>query len=311
MRKSHLIKGILLILITLFTLSTSYTKVGATTISPTVKNYIVEKDDIIFEEIKYKNDSNKTESITLSISSYDTKKEVNLTDKPFITVKSTKFTVKPKTEISIPYIVSIPSDIPAGTYFNVVYIEKKEKDTKSGNVTVIQSNGILFSFHVQDSTTSLNQIFYNQSDIKLVIKNKGLPYYIPTQFEYVYTNNSNFVFKPQGEIRIIDSKGNQVMERFEINKDIKTVYPGETISQTFEVNIWKDLSSILESKTIVSKTYSDIDQTPVLNKVDVSILYQIGVIVGVVAIIVIAILTISVISIIKWVKSKKKKESEK
>lgn len=311
MRKSRLLKGILLTLITLLTLSISYTPVIATTISPTVKNFVVQKDDIFFEEIKYKNDSNKAESISISISSYDTKKEENLSDKPFITVKGTKFTVKPKTEITIPYIIAIPSDIPAGTYFNVIYIEKKEKDTKSGNVTVIQSNGILFSFHIQDSTTSLNQIFYNQSDIKLVVKNKGLPYYLPTQFEYIYTNNSNFVFKPQGEIRIIDSKGNQIMERFEINKDVKAVYPGETITQTYEVNLWKDIQSILDKKTIVSKTYSDIDQTPVLNKVDISVIYQIGVILGVIAIIILAILVLIVASIIKNIKSKKKKESEK
>lgn len=311
MKRNHLTKGIILTLITLLTLSTSYTQAFATTISPTVKSFVVKKDDIIFEEIKYKNDSNKTENITISVSSYDTKKEENLTDKPFITVKDTKFTIKPKKEIVIPYIIAIPTETPAGTYFNVVYIEKKEKDDKSGNVTVVQSNGILFSFHVEDSTTSLNQIFYNQSDIKLVVKNKGLPYYIPTQFEYVYTNNSNFVFKPQGEIRIIDSKGNQIMERFETNKDIKAVYPGETITQSFEVNMWKDIQSILSSKTIVSKTYSDIDQTPVLNKVDVSVIYQIGVILGVIAIIVLATIILIISTIIRAIKSKKKKESEK
>lgn len=278
----------------------------------TIKEEVINQDDLLLDEISFKNTTKESQKIKIRIAPYDPKNEQILTTKPFVGMTKTSYTVPAGKEIQIPYAVSIPQETPAGTYFNVILFEevKDKKDVVDANVEITPTIGALLAFHVQDSDVSINQIFFNQSDISLKIEKKGLPYISPTVFTYTYVNNSNFVFKPKGEIRILDADEKQVRERFQINEEEKAIYPGDKYEKTFEVRMWTDYKDILSQKNIIAKTYSNIDDTPVINKVTVSILNQI-IVIGAVGTVIIGLLIYSGISAIVSVsKSKKEKKSE-
>ena len=270
-----------------------------------VKEEVINTQDVLLDQISYKNDSNIKETIKVTVSAYDSKTETILTTKPFVGLSKDTYTVSPNTTINIPYAVSVPAGTPIGTYSNVIFIQKQDSEKQAGNVAISPAIGNLLVFHVQDSTITLDQIFFNQSDIKLIVKKKGLPYISKTEFVYSYTNNSNFIFTPQGEIRILDNDEKQVLERFEINPEKKRVYPGETYEQTHSVNIWKSLKDVTSQKNIVAMTYGNQFTTPILNKVPISITYQLALIGIVALIIVVSLLVLFIKSIISLFKSKK------
>ncbi|MCC7290284.1 hypothetical protein IT417_03480 [bacterium] len=307
MNKRSVLTTLLLVILSI----TSYlpTPANATNITPGVKSYVLSKEDILLDEITYKNESNKSEIVLLTVSAYDAKTEKSISDSPFLALKKKQITIPAKKEVTIPYVISIPKETPVGTYFNVILIQKKEVKAKQGNVNVIPSVGVLLSFHIEESNTSINQIFFNQSDIQIVVTKKGLPYLSPTEFEYQYTNNSNFVFKPEGEIRILNASQQQILDRYEINPQRKAIYPGESFTQSYSVKLWPDVQSIFSNRNIVSKTYNDIQGSPVLNKVEVSILYQVGVIGGVAVVLILILLWLLISWIISAVRAKKTKES--
>lgn len=307
LKRNILLLTVLIITLSIGNLTALTQKSFAANITPSTKTYTVKPEDLILDAIEYKNDSKLKETITLSISAYDAKSEKSITDKPFITIKQAKYTISPNSKLSIDYIATIPKETPAGTYFNVIYIQKLETTKTSDNVAIIPTIGVLFTFHVEESNTSLNKLFFEKSDIKLIVKQKGLPYFLETEFEYTYKNNSNFIFKPEGEIRILDANDQQLQNRYEINSEKKSIYPGESFTQSFSANIWNDYKSIFETKSIVSKTYSDIDGSSVLNKVTLSIINQVGVIAIVIGILIITLLYLLISTIVKAFKVKKVK----
>lgn len=281
---------------------------SASTFTPSELKYTINQEDFKFDEIKYKNDSTVVENIILTVSSYDEKNKVKLDTKPFFAIEEANYTVKPGQEISIPTLATIPKDTPIGTYFNAIYLQQKVVKKGSPTTTTEPTLVMLVTFHVQSETTRTDEVFFDQSDITLAVKNKGLPFIAPTEIEYTYTNNSNFVFKPEGEIKISDDAGNQIGDKLVINSEKKVVFPGESITQTYTVTPWNDIQSILSTKNILSTTVSDIDNTPVMNKIEISILYQ-CIIIAVVALVLFIAIIALLVMIIKGLGKSKKKES--
>jgi len=270
-----------------------------------VKEKVINTEDLLLDQISYKNTTKVKETIKVTVSTYDSKTETVLTTKPFVGLSKTTYTLAAGATINNPYAISIPKDTPAGTYSNVIFIQKQSTGKPTGNVAVIQAIGTLLVFHVQDSTITLDQIFFNQSDIKLVVVKKGLPYISKTEFIYSYTNNSNYIFTPTGEIRILDNNEKQILDRIEINPEGKRIYPGETYEQTYSVDVWKSLKDVMSQKNIVAKTYGNEFTSPILNKVPISIMYQVGLIGIIALVIVITLLVVFIKSIISLVKSRK------
>lgn len=269
------------------------------------------QEDIKIDSIKYKNDTNKPENIILSVSAYDSKEQTVLNTKPFLALEESKYSVGANKEIEIPILSSIPEGTPNGTYFNLISIQKKEDKLPTGQVAVSPALGVLVAFHIEDSESTISKIFFDQSDITIKVIKKGIPYLQPAEFEYTYINNSNFIFKPEGEIRILDNNNNQILDRYEINPEKKSVYPGETIQAKYSVNIWKDYKDVLATRNIVSKTFSDIDSTPVLNKVEISILYQTIILGGIAGLVLMSMIFVIVTAISSRKKTTKvQKENE-
>lgn len=286
----------------LINFSQSIQKSLATSFTPESKIISGSPLDLYLEKFQYKNETKQKETVVFTIKSYDQKNDTVLETKPFITIKQSKFTVNPNAKLTFDYAILIPSDTQNGTYYNKVYMHKIVN--KQSTTPVLVST---FTFNVVNYDTTIEKLFYDQSDVNLVLKQKGLPFISETVFEYTYTNNSNYVFIPSGQIQIQNAQDESIFLSFNINQDQKIVYPGQSITKEYSFSTWKDLTSIIAGKTVVSLTGNDITENKIENHLGISILYQMILISGVLGIITVAIVITLISLIVKSIKSKKKK----
>jgi len=272
----------------------------ASTITPSIIEYDLEPSSFKLGEIKYKNTTDNDETVVISVDSYDAKEEKIVSVTPLITIAQKELTIKKSQEIGIKYVVNIPDDKPQGTYFNLISIQPKSSNKQANTLDVKKGVGSLVVIHVLSSGTSIEKIFANSSDTQLVIENTGFPFIYPLKLKYVYINNSNFVFRPEGEIRIVDNNGQQVSQRYEINPEKKALYPGDKIDISEQVMTWSDVNQIVNNKDVIARIYNGFDTNYISNEVSVSILPQI-IASGVLVLTLIILLIIGIIAIISTV----------
>ncbi len=276
--KTFAIVSIATILLTSFPLEKD---AEASSISTSLQEYTLQPGDIEFGTLEFTSSEKEDLKIKLDVKSYDPEKEVFLDTTPFIAVKQSSYTVKPGQEISIDYALSIPLQQPTGTYFNVITIEPElgnDINGKGGSISLKNGFGSLFAFHIEDGENTIDKIFIEKSDTTLIIEKRGFPLISPMTVKYIYKNNSNFVFKPQGEIRIVDKEGNQILERVQINPQNKTIYPGGEIEIQESFKTWDDLEKALDTKIITARIYNGFTDNYLTNQVEVSIKEPIGVV---------------------------------
>lgn len=259
--------------------------------------------------IEFTSTDNKVIEINISVKSYDPQTETFLDTKPFIGISKSKYSVKPNETVQIEYAVSIPQEQPQGSYFNVIAVEPIQNSLpKDGNVNVNISNGYgsLFALHIEDAQTNIDKVFIDQSDTQLIITKRGFPFLGKMEITYIYENKSNFVFRPQGEIRVLNKDGKQVVERIEINPESKAVYPNQKVEVKKSVNVWDNLDKVLETKIVTARTYNGFTENYLTNQVEVSLKEPIFLL-GTVS--VVALLSIVVVAI-KAIFGKKEKRSK-
>ena len=268
------------------------------------KSQTVTVEDILLDELVYKNETKSTQTIQISIKNVDLKNiDLELETKPFISISKSSYTVKGLQEIRIPFAYSIPSETKVGSYLNIVSIFPKGKTDSLAQYR--------YEFNVQSLDKSLDEILFDSSDIKLEIVQKGLPLFLPTKFKYTFTNNSDYTFTPSGEIELSKQSDGKAFQSFEINSDKVVLYPGQTISQSYSLNLWSSLESVFETIEIKSETVNDISNLPISNALSVTILYQ-TIIIASIAIIIILLILISILrGIFKVFKKGKAKELKK
>lgn len=237
------------------------------------KNYT--QEEIIFDEIRYKNNAKVTQTIAVSISSYDMPSEEESETLPFISMSEKEFTVKPSKEVSIPFIVSIPKDIKAGTYYNLLTISEKSKKKGEKVYTFTELLNYKYTYNVIEKDSSIFKEFYENTDLSLVLKTKGFPFVFPTEVEYSFKNNSNFAFKLGGSIRVLNQQINKRLAKYELNSEKKIIYPGESVNYTYSIEMYKDIRDIFDNFLIESNTYNGSDPLPVQNRLSVTSVYQI------------------------------------
>lgn len=279
-------------------------------ISPPVKDLFLSPGDIHFGEITFTNTSEQDITVSPSVSTYDPQTQEYLQETPILGVKDGEVIVPANSEEDFAYTVSVPQDQPEGTYFNLVVIVPDTEANTDAPVSLKAGFGSLVAIHVTSTEESVESLFFKRGTTELIVTEKGLPNLSPTQFTYSYTNESDFVFKPEGEIRVIDSEGKQIEQKFDLNKEGKTVYPGETLELDFEANIW-DFDNVLGTKDIVSRTYSGFGTNFVTNKTTISLLQPILILSILIIVVIVTIVTTMIIKVVKKRKSKKEKAPEK
>jgi hypothetical protein len=268
-----------LIILSILLLSPVITLADGYSIKPGIKEYTLSPGQIRLGEILFRSNEKKDTRIAVTVETYDPKTESILNKKPFVSVGTGKYTVKAGKEVSIEYALSIPEDTPVGSYFNIVTVTEDRKGSSEENtVGVKKAVGSIVAMHVIDSDKSIEAIFFDQGATSLKVTNKGFPFLSATRFEYSYENKSNFVFRPEGEIRIIDQQGKQVSQRFEINPEKGAVYPGDRYTESFEVDQW-DVNNVFQTKDIIAKTYSGYGDNSITDKVTLNLrnsIYALG-----------------------------------
>ncbi|KKR06341.1 MAG: hypothetical protein UT34_C0001G0381 [candidate division WS6 bacterium GW2011_GWF2_39_15] len=273
----------------------------ANTLSVGTKEYILTPSDIEFGTLDFTSSDKKNIEMVVSVKSYDPKSESFLDTKPFIGLNKSSYLIKPNETISISYAIAIPAEQPEGTYFNVITIEPKTGiNTGSGNTLVSIKNGFgaLFAFHIESKNNNIDKIFMDKSDTQLILEDRGIPYISPMKIKYIYENKSNFVFKPQGEIRILDNKGKQVSKRIVINTDAKAIYPGEKIEITEKIWPWSNPKEFFDTRVITARTYNGFTENYLTNQIKVNIKEPLIVLTGITAVLILS-LTYTLVAAVK------------
>lgn len=241
-------------------------------LKPGIKEYELSPGEVRLGEILFKSNEKSTTKITATVETYDPKTEEIINKKPFLALNAKEYSVKGGSEIPITYVISVPKDTPIGSYFNIITISEKtdSKNHSENSVGVKKAVGAIIAMHIIESQKSIEALFFDQGETSLKIASVGLPGLSETEIEYSYTNNSNFVFKPEGEIRVVDQQGKQVAQRFEINPGKKAIYPGDAYSEKFSIEK-THLSQILQSKDIIARTYSGYGNEYITDKVTLSL----------------------------------------
>jgi hypothetical protein len=274
-------------------------------INPGIKEFTMNPGEIELNRIKFKSNEKKDTVITATVETYDPKTEQILNKKPLVSLKDDQFTVKAGMEINIEYALAVPEDTPVGSYFNIITVtEKRGSSSQGSSVSVKKAVGAIVAVHVVESQKSIESIFFDQGQTLLNVTNKGLPFISSTQFEYTYENKSNFVFKPEGEIRVIDQTGKQIAQRFEINPEKRAVYPGEKYSEKFELEPWT-AQNALETKDIIARTYSGYGDNSITDKVTISLRNSLYAVIATAAVLVIFLIVLAVRAVSGKLKSKK------
>jgi len=241
--------------------------------SNSIYEFTLTPGEIKLGEISYKNNSPSKSTFLISTFSYDSKKSEILQIQPLLSVSKKEYIIESTEDFNIQYALSIPKNQPQGTYFNIVLIETKNpaKNEEESKFNIEKGFGTLFVINVVNTDTNLEEIFFKKSNTELKIEKTGFPLIQPLKVKYTYINQSNFVFKPQGEVRIIDIEGKQVTERFSINPKREAVYPNEKIVIEKDFSIWNNIKNILGKRDIIAQTYSNTGKEFLTNKATVNI----------------------------------------
>lgn len=275
-------KSVKLVLTILIFLSlTSFT--NAFQVSPHITNHLLTTEKITTDNIYFTNDTAEAVTINIYSENYDPQAETILKSTPFVQTEKLSYTLSSNQILNIPYTIEIPKDTPEGTYFNLVVIELENTGKlNTGNYISLNNGfGALVVIHITDEGNTIEEIFSTKTITDLNITQTGFPKLLDTTFEYTYTNTSDFVFKPEGEIQIMNEKQRQIEERFEINPEGKILYPGESITSEYSVDIWT-LDNILGVKNIISRTYSGYGTEPVIDSTSITLIQPLIIIIGIV-----------------------------
>lgn len=290
--KILLVSSLILTVISLGYIKPTY----ASSITTDKLEYKLEAGDFEFGSLKFTSTEKEILKISVSVKAYDPKEEVFIDTKPFIGLQQTNFTIKPNETITIEYAISIPEEQPIGTYFNVIAIEPVKAQTgplSSVGVSIKNGFGALLTFNIQEANNTIDKVFIDKSDTQIIVERRGFPFLSPLRLRYIFVNNSNFVFRPEGEIRITNQGGKQIDQRVQINPDNKAIYPSEKIEIVKEFKVWDNIDEIFDKKVISARTYNGFTENYLTNQVEVMIREQIitaGVILlaGAIAIVVVA-----------------------
>ena len=210
----------------------------ADTISPFINEVSLQENERTWEHIKYTNEGDTKKEILLLVYGYNLQKEeVDETIPTLLRVDTDTFTINPGESKDIPYEIVLPDNISEGTYFNLLILQPSTGSTTS-SVTSSSSVSQIVRIDVYPENSTDNKISVTPSSISLEIINRGIPWIKASEIKYTYTNTSNYILQPEGEIQIFNEKQNTEPIYLKINKEEKLLYPGETLTETLKTNKW-------------------------------------------------------------------------
>ncbi|MBD3328922.1 hypothetical protein GF357_00295 [Candidatus Dojkabacteria bacterium] len=257
-------------------LALSFThRVHASEIQPANNRFEIKAGTELQSSIKYRNTEETKLQLTIESHKFNpkNKKEIlttvgsNSQDSVFITfpdIENSSIIVSPKSEVEIPYTISIPNDTDSGTYYNFIGViaspvdqaQLSLEDSKAG-ISTRHGIGVKVQIDVLAGESTPYSEANTQVDLNINVINKG-SIIQPTKFTVDLVNNSRFTYKPIGSIEVLGEWKDKDPISLDFNQKESELMPGETISQTYTLNLWsihsiEDFIHLLEKKTLAAK----------------------------------------------------------
>ena len=209
------------------------------------------------DSIEYLNDSNKQRSYSVEVSAYDLENE-RIVDEGniYITLEETEVDIERESSTKIGYKVTLPSETIDGSYFNVIYlVEKSLGEDEETLVDIRHGLGALVVVNAVKPGEDIKNDFINSSAVAVATDTPFIPFLDESTVEITYINNSKYIFKPQGEVRIYDTETDLRLAKFRFNEGGDITFPSDTVEETFRGKIW-DIRDTFNDKRVVYRIYS-------------------------------------------------------
>ena len=246
--------------------------VYANTVFPYKNEVVISNQERTKEIVSFRNDSKKDVFITPLIYSYNPQ-TLEITDQQsyiFVKADIEIFKIEPGKILVINYEIVPPANMPPGTYFNLIVLQKKEDDVflqQTNPIGVMDNMSHLVVLHVIDANSTIYGITSEFAQISLEVVENGIPFIRPTKIKYIYQNITNYVLSPEGEIQLFNRKGAYSPIYIKINVEENKLYPGGIMEEEFEIDKY-DITDIFNIRTIIGRFYNGIDEKFLLKEID-------------------------------------------
>ena len=248
------------ILIPFALLAFSFSEIYADTAYPFQNTVNIQEGETASSKVTFKNEGNESEKILLKVYGYDPENEAISSDEPILLrVDTDTFDVEGGETKDLPYEIVIPENTEIGTYFNLILLQPVS-DTEGSTVTTTPSLSQIVEINVYKEGNTTYSLPSNPGNITIEILDRGIPFVKGASIKYTYTNTTNYVLQPDGELQIFNEEQNKEPEYIEINKEEKYLYPGEELTETFTIDsyIWS-ADDLIYDRVVLARFYNGID----------------------------------------------------
>lgn len=222
-------------------------------------------------KVTFKNEGTTPVKITPRVSAYDPKTLQLISEEKtlFLVLDRETYTVQPQASLILNYEIKPPTNLSAGTYFNLIIFQKSADSVvtnQPNQLGTVENLSQLVGIHIlEKQTTYPLQIKSDFAQIAMEITDAGIPFLKPMTIKYTYQNTTNYVLQPLGEIQSFDLKSTYSPTYIQINATGKKLYPGDSIEETITMDKWH-ISDILFGRKIVGRFYNGIDQNVIVRE---------------------------------------------
>jgi len=244
--------------------------VNANSLSPAITQTILSSGEIFDSKILFTNTTNKEVYILPTVVGYNPKTNSILIKDTYLFVKTDidTFKVEPGATISLNYKIVVPSNLPLGTYFNLIIL-KQTNDVgflnPQNSVGAVDNLSHLVVLHVVQHG-NVKGITSEFAQVSMEIVDRGIPFIKDTKVKYIYQNITNYVLIPDGEIQIYNNKGRYTPQYYKINKNKQKLYPNDIIEETIVIDKW-NISDLIYPRTVLGLFYNGIDENNITREI--------------------------------------------
>lgn len=220
--------------------------VNASSLQPSLNTIHITEGATIIGTLTYENSSDREQLIEPILAAYDPKSvEFVAGREVFLESSFTGETVAPGESIFIDYEIFVPLGTNAGTYFNVLAaIERNASQVEGSAVGLEIGGGALFSINVFATD---NSGILSSEDLtgELEVIQEGIYLIRPAIVQYTFTNATQYVLRPVGELRAVQDDG-VVLGTEKMNLDDAPLYEREALTKRieYEVPFWEQTSVV-------------------------------------------------------------------
>ncbi len=230
---------------------------ASSSIDPAIRRITLAQGERMFGSVVFKNGENKDIQVLLTPYTYNPKTDEITEDKRniFLKVDTDSIKVKANSSYNIKYEILPLSNLPNGSYFNILAITPV---TDSKNVKINLSISQLIILDIVDPNDQVRGITTTQYSTQIEVKRRGIPFILPTILKYSIKNNSNYLLTPQGRMDVFNERNSYQPTYLYLNEEKKDIYPGETLEGEIKIPTWY-IQDLFIKRVVKAQVYNGVD----------------------------------------------------